>query len=85
MKLLSFNCRGVASPSKKLALQRLVEVYQPNILLLQETLGDEGKISSFLESLFPLGVLLDLMLGGDREALHWMEYQNNENNWILGV
>jgi hypothetical protein len=44
----------VDNTSKKLALQRLVEVYQPHIIFLQETLGEEGKITALLESFFPL-------------------------------
>jgi exonuclease III len=52
MKTLSFNCRGVASPSKKISLHRLVESTQPDILMLQETLGDAILVVPLLEKLF---------------------------------
>jgi len=41
MKFISFNCRGLASTPKKLALKRLFEVENPDIIFLQETLGSE--------------------------------------------
>eukprot|EP00253_Pinus_taeda_P014091 PITA_14091 len=53
MKCLSFNCRGLASASKKLALQRLVEVDTIDIILLQEILGPAEHITRSLQSLVP--------------------------------
>jgi len=52
MKTLSFNCRGVLRPSKKISLHRLVESTQPNILMLQETLGDAILVVPLLEKIF---------------------------------
>lgn len=52
MKQLSFHYLGVASPSKKSALKRLVEANQPDIILLQETLGDATFVSRGLEAMF---------------------------------
>ena len=40
MKVLSFNCRGLASSHKKTSLKRLVERIHPNVIFLQETMGD---------------------------------------------
>ena len=51
MKLLSFNCQGLAIPSKRLALQRLLEITRPDIVMLQETLGAEVVIVLLLERL----------------------------------
>eukprot|EP00253_Pinus_taeda_P026707 PITA_26707 len=51
MKYLSFNCRGLASTSKKLSLQRLFEVEPIDIILLQETLGLAEYITRSLQSL----------------------------------
>jgi len=51
MKCLSFNCRGLASASKKLALRRLIEVEPIDIILLQETLGMVDHISQSLHSM----------------------------------
>lgn len=51
MKCLSFNCRGLASTPKKLALKRLFEVESPDIILLQETLGPAESITHALSSL----------------------------------
>ena len=53
MKILSFNCRGLASSHKKSSLQRLVECTKPNVMLLQETLGDSSVVKSMMEKLFP--------------------------------
>ena len=39
MKIMSFNCRGMAGPHKRSALNRVVSLEHPNISLLQETLG----------------------------------------------
>jgi hypothetical protein len=50
MEILSLNCSGVVSPSKKSVLQRLVELNQPDIIVLQETLGDEAVFTPFLET-----------------------------------
>ena len=47
MKLLSFNCRGLESKPKKLALKWLLS------LLLQETMGVEEEISHLLKYSFP--------------------------------
>eukprot|EP00253_Pinus_taeda_P032140 PITA_32140 len=38
-EVISYNCRGLASSPKRLALKRLFEVENPDIILLQETLG----------------------------------------------
>jgi len=51
MKILSFNCRGLASSHKKASLKRLVECTRPDILLLQETLGDSSSVKAQLEKL----------------------------------
>eukprot|EP00253_Pinus_taeda_P021770 PITA_21770 len=53
MKCLSFNCRGMASASKKLALRRLFEVEPTDIIMLQETLGEAEIITNTLASLLP--------------------------------
>jgi endonuclease/exonuclease/phosphatase family metal-dependent hydrolase len=53
MKIISLNYRGVAGPSKKVALKRLVASHQPDILMLQETMGESGVVATLLESLFP--------------------------------
>jgi exonuclease III len=49
MKVISFNYRGLASPSKHLTLQRLLELSQPDVVLLQETLGEEAVVVQILE------------------------------------
>lgn len=51
MKCLSFNCRGLDSTPKKLALKRIFEVESPDIILLQETLGPAESITHALSSL----------------------------------
>ena len=52
MKCMSFNCRGFASASKKLALKRLIELEPIDIIMLQETLGKADHISHSLQAMF---------------------------------
>jgi exonuclease III len=58
MKFLSFNCRGVASPSKKYSMKRMVESIRPNLILFQETMGEDEEIVRLLESLFKQWIFL---------------------------
>jgi len=53
MKCLSFNCRGMASASKKLALYDIFEVQLSDIILLQETLGEVDYITISLTYISP--------------------------------
>lgn len=53
MKWISFNCRDLAIPSKKLALKRLLDLEPCDIIFLQETLGMAEKITLVLHSLKP--------------------------------
>lgn len=52
MKCMSFNYRVLAGPLKRL-LKRVVRYEHPNVLLLQETLGEAEEVESRLESLLP--------------------------------
>jgi len=49
MKVTSFNCRGLVSPSNHLSLQRLLDLSHPNVVLLQETLREEEVVVQTLE------------------------------------
>jgi exonuclease III len=53
MKILSFNCRGLANPAKKSSLKRLVVVIDLDVIFLQETMGVSELVVASLESLFP--------------------------------
>eukprot|EP00253_Pinus_taeda_P031163 PITA_31163 len=53
MKCLSFNCRGLASEPKKLAIRRLFESELRDIIFLQETLGPAASIVHCLNTLTP--------------------------------
>jgi exonuclease III len=53
MKIMSFNCRGLAGAHKKSALKRVVYTEHPDILLLQETLGVGEEVKTSLERLLP--------------------------------
>jgi hypothetical protein len=44
MIFLTLNCRGLANPSNKLAIKRLIETLKPSIILLQETMIDGEKV-----------------------------------------
>ena len=54
MKLVSLNCRGLASTRKKLALKKMMEVLSPEVILLQETMGPELEVETSLSSLLLL-------------------------------
>jgi exonuclease III len=53
MKIMSFNCRGLANPHKKLTLKRVVINDHPDVILLQDTLGDGEVVQAALETMFP--------------------------------
>ena len=53
MILLSYNCRGLASPHKKSSLKRMITLLGPQIILLQETMGLRDVVKEALESWFP--------------------------------
>lgn len=53
MIILSYNCRGLASLPKKLALKELVRSNKPDIILLQETLGKGEEVTGCLVKLLP--------------------------------
>jgi hypothetical protein len=53
MKILSLNCRGLASPTKKSSLKRLITVHNPDIIFLQETMGISEIVTRALEALLP--------------------------------
>jgi exonuclease III len=78
MKLLSFNCRGLAGPHKKYALHRLVESSHPDILLLQETMGEEATIIPWLRALFKNWDFVGLDAMSIRRCGNWLEYKQNK-------
>src|SRR5271168_1047525 len=53
MILSSWNCRGLASKPKKLALRDWLLNSKSDILFLQETLGKGSEVESMLKSLLP--------------------------------
>jgi len=53
MKIMSFNCRGLAGPLKRPALRRVIDLEHPDVLLLQETLGEMGAVKARLEGMLP--------------------------------
>lgn len=53
MKILSFNCRGFASPGKKLAMRRLIASKVVDILFLQEAICPTSTITPLLETWLP--------------------------------
>ena len=53
MIFLSFNCRGLASPAKGLALRKLFSSSLSDIICLQETHGIVDLVTSSLTSLLP--------------------------------
>jgi len=53
MKIMSFNCRGLAGPLKRPALRRVLDLEHPDVLMLQETLGEMEAVKSKLEGMLP--------------------------------
>lgn len=53
MIFLSYNCRGLASPQKKSSIKRMIALIDPQIILLQETMGLSDKVKAALESWLP--------------------------------
>jgi hypothetical protein len=53
MIVLSHNYRGLANPTKILAIKRLVKIHSPSIMLLQETMIVGKKVESSLSASFP--------------------------------
>lgn len=64
MKIISFNCRGLARPNKKLALRRMIAAEPVDVIFLQETLGTTESITHFLESILPGWKFLGLDANG---------------------
>jgi hypothetical protein len=71
MKFFSFNCRGVVSPSKKISLHRLVELSHPDLILLQETLGETALVITLLEGLLKQWKFIGIDLKGHWEDWLW--------------
>lgn len=53
MIFVSWNCKGLANKPKKLALKEMVVCYNPDILLLQDTLGKSTEVETTLSSILP--------------------------------
>jgi hypothetical protein len=51
MKSFSFNYRGLVVPLKRPSLKRVIDKEHPNILLLQEMMGEGEEVKSRLISL----------------------------------
>jgi exonuclease III len=50
---MSFNCRGLVGPLKRPTLKRVISSKHPDVLLLQETLGEGEEVKSRLKSFLP--------------------------------
>lgn len=53
MICLSYNCKGLANPDKRLALKELIAQKPIDIIFLQETLGDGESVAKTLNSFLP--------------------------------
>lgn len=53
MIILSYNCRGLASPHKKSLVKRMISLLGPQIIFLQETMGSRDVVKGTLESWLP--------------------------------
>ena len=53
MIFLSFNCRGLASQPKKLAFRELIRSKNPDVIMLQETLGKGDEAINILSKMLP--------------------------------
>jgi len=50
MKVMSLKIKGLGSPSKNIFIEKLVELENPYIILLQETMGAGEKSIGVLKS-----------------------------------
>ena len=69
MKIISFNNRGLASNPKKLSLKMFLSLQQPDIILLQETMGIEEEISLHLKNSFTFYDFHAISVQGNSEEL----------------
>lgn len=71
MIVLSYNCRGLASPHKKSSVKRMISFVGPQIILLEETMGPRDLVREVLES-WLLGWSFEVVgrLGG--VAISWV-------------
>jgi hypothetical protein len=92
MKLMSFNCRGLVSPSNKFTLHKLVDLSQSNIILLQETLGDGAFVTHILEGLLEgwnfcaldaKGILRGLVVGWQSRSVKLQNYWGLDSYWSI--
>ena len=84
MILLSYNCRDLASPQKKSSIKRMITLLDPQIILLQETMGSSDKVKEALESWLPGWVFeaMDTVGRSGGLAIGWVANQiRRENNW----
>ena len=71
MKIMSFNCRGLAGPLKRPTMRWVIEVEHLDILVLQETLGGGDVIKEKLESWFTGWNFVTLDVRGHSGVLLW--------------
>ena len=69
MKLMSFNSRGLAGPVKKTAFIRMLTLEDPDVILLQETLGVGEVIKERLELWLPRWSFITLDANGHSGGL----------------
>jgi len=84
MKIMSFNCRGLAGPIKKSAFRRVLTLEHPDVILLQETLGIGDEIKTRLECWLPGWVFVTLDVRGRSGglAVGWNErHVKMLNSW----
>ena len=92
MILISYNCRGLASPHKKSSLKRMITLLSPQIILLQETMGSRDLVKEALESWLP-GWAFEAVDAAGRSggvAIGWMStIIRCENFWgfhgVIGI
>ena len=92
MKIMSFNCRGLAGPKKKSSFKRVLTLEHPDVILLQETLGLGDIIKEILE-IWMAGwsfVTLDVRGRSGGLAVGWKQSEAKlMNSWgrdsVLGV
>ena len=84
MILLSYNCSGLASPHNKSSIKRMITLLDPQIILLQETMGLSNKVKEALESWLPRWVFeaVDAVGKSRGLAIGWVANQIRcENIW----
>ena len=77
MTIHSYNSRVLASMPKKIALKELMKLHTPDVLFIQETLGQGEEVLDTLTKMFPGWVSIPWTLKEDQGEFFRATIQQN--------